>query len=376
MPNLDGGHYFLTAILPIDNRGIVEHEGLKSSPIHMVREALEVLPTALQSPASVKIGIQSPFARTTRTHFARFVVLDDPYYNGRDPADSILTAIAGTDLLSPQPVDSLACPYLLFCADFDPEGDEPQSYLEELWRVAERELTTVFQYCYGFDTVKDPAGFARFVIGGQVETTMPFNDYWTIAPPFPSLSMWTLAAAPFAAAAIGLGAAFVCGWPVVGWWGVTVGLIVGSVIYDVLMIKRSGKPGAEPLPLAALAVAPGIALLIAVAIAVWAGWAVLGVLVLTLGLMGVAVYADYAIVMAAGAKPLAAAPNSSLRHVLKALYLQQAFTRFAAAHQGDDEATLQAAFMDFVAKHRPSDLSHPTQPPGVIRSIFPEAPHA
>ena len=49
MPNLDGGHYFFTALVPICNVGIVQHEAMKSSPIHMVREALETLPTALQS---------------------------------------------------------------------------------------------------------------------------------------------------------------------------------------------------------------------------------------------------------------------------------------------------------------------------------------
>ena len=45
MPNLDGGHYFFTALLPIDNHGIVEHGAFKSSPVHMVRDALEALPT-------------------------------------------------------------------------------------------------------------------------------------------------------------------------------------------------------------------------------------------------------------------------------------------------------------------------------------------
>jgi len=110
MPNLDGGHYFFTAVVPVCNRGIVEHQGMKSSPIHMVREALETLPTALQSRAAEEVGIQSPFARSTRTHFARFVVLDQPFYNGRDRADALLSAIQDTDLLKAQPHDLLACP--------------------------------------------------------------------------------------------------------------------------------------------------------------------------------------------------------------------------------------------------------------------------
>src|ERR1700761_9168868 len=105
MPDLDGGHYFFTALLPIGNRGIVEHGPFKSSPVHMVRDALEALPTALQTREAEKIGIQSPFARSLRTHFVRIFVIDAPAYNGRDPQDSIVSAIEKTDLLKPQPVD-------------------------------------------------------------------------------------------------------------------------------------------------------------------------------------------------------------------------------------------------------------------------------
>jgi hypothetical protein len=312
MPDLDGGHYFLTALLPIDNRGIVEHGGQKSSPVHMVREALETLPTALQSPASEAMGIQSPFVRSLSTHFVRLVVLDEPFYNGRDTADSILSAVEGTDLLKAQPVDNLACPFLLFVADFDPAAGgqgEPRAWLEQLWSLAAAELTAVFQYCYGFDTAAGAAGFASFVIRGQVETTMPFNDYWTTPPPFPSLNLWLLAPLPALAVVIAVASFFF--WP---WWA--------------------------SLPLG----------LVLVAAAVWA---------------------DYAMVMAQGAQPLPTAPNSTLKDVLKALYLQQAFSRFAVAHQGSTTAELRAAFADFAARHRPGDVEGPTQAPGVIRSLEP-----
>jgi hypothetical protein len=316
MPNLDGGHYFLTALLPIDNRGIVEHEGMKSSPIHMVREALETLPTALQSPAAEEVGIQSPFARSTRTHLARLVVIDQPFFNGRNPADSIMSAVKGTDLLTPQPIDSLNCPYLLLSIDFDPVGDEPASYLAELWSVAERELTTVFQYCYGFDAVKDPASFAAFVIPCQVETTMPFNDYWIVSPPFPSVATWQLTVPLLIALVIAGGLTGLLGWP----WS-------AGVVAAIVLLAAS-------------------------------------------------LYYDYALIMRQGAKPFPAAPNATLRHVLKAIYLQQAFTRFALAQQGAEPAAVQAAFKAFVAQNRPDDLSGPTQPPGVVRSVVPEPAYA
>jgi len=278
----------------------------------MVRDALEALPTALQTPASERSGIPSPFARSLRTHFLRIFVIDAAYYNGRDPADSILSAIEATDLLAAQPSDRLACPYLAFVADFDPKpgDDEPRSWLEELWTLAKPELCSVFGYCYGFSADHDAAAFADLVLKCQVETTMPFNDYWTTAPPFPSLSTVQLAIAPVLGLLAAVGIAAMGGWP---WWsGLT------------------------------------LALLLAVA--------------------GIAF--DYWLVMQRGAKPFPTAPNSTLRDVLKALYLQQAFTRFAIAQQGASPAQLRAAFAAFVATAKPGDLDGPTQPPGVVRSNF------
>jgi hypothetical protein len=319
MPDFDGGHYFYTGLVPICNDGIVEHEGLKSSPIHMVREALETLPTALQSHAAEKIGIQSPFARSKRTHFARLIVLDQPYFNGRDYANSIVSTIKGTNLLTPQPDDTLACPYVIVILDFDPLSPsgqgEPRAYFEELWGLMTAELTAVFRYAYGFDKVVDGATFADMMLACQIETTMPFNDYWITPPPFASLS--------------------------------TTGLLV---------------------PLALGFFLPWIATWLLH----WPWW--VGLILSILFLLG-GVYYDYALVLRRGAKPLPAAPNSTLRHVLKALYLQQAFTRFAADAQAyrDGDPALGAAFRQFLLANAPNDLDGPTQPPGVIRSTIPGA---
>jgi hypothetical protein len=318
MPNLDGGHYFLTVLAPIDNRRPVVHDGIRSSPVHRVREALETLPTALQSPATEQIGLNSPFSRNTRTHFARFAVLDDVFYNGRDPVDSIVSAVAGPNPIQPQPVDALACPYLLFVADFDPavnDETEPRSYLEALWDIMPRELEAVFGHCYGFAAVRDRAAFADFVIACQVETTMPFNDYWVGAPPLPNRLPWFVVA-PVIAALASVGLAF---WIPHVW------------------------------------AAPAHAQFVA-----WLG--------ATVALLLAALGVDYGLVMTLGQRPFPSAPNATLPHVLKALYLQQAFTRFAAAHQGDDPATLRRAFAAFVEQDRPDDLAGPTQGPGVVKT--------
>jgi hypothetical protein len=316
MPSFDGGHYFFTAIVPVCNRGIVEHEGMKSSPIHMVREALETLPTALQSRASEEVGIQSPFARSTRTHFARIAVLDQPFYNGRDRADALISAIKGTDLLKAEACDTLACPYLLVMIDFDPADatgkGEPRAYFEHLWGVMAEELKAVFTYCYGFSKVKDAASFADFLLPCELDTTMPFNDYYLGAPPLPSMSKLTLAVAPLL--------------------GIAVPLIAAA------MHRIS-----------------------------WGMGALLAVVLLILGLLF-----DYWLVMRNGARPFPSS-GATLPRVLKALYLQQAFARFAGEQQYGDPAATGAAFRAFLETHRPRDLAAPTQPPGIIRTLFPGA---
>ncbi|HEU4650987.1 MAG TPA: hypothetical protein VFS49_06190 [Croceibacterium sp.] len=315
MPNIDVSTYFFTAVVPVCNEGIVERGGMKSSPIHVVREVLETLPTALQSHATEAIGINSPFARNLRTHFARIVVLDQPNFNGRDPSDAVIATIMKTNLLAPRPVDQIPCPYILVMIDFDlhePSGaGEPRHYLEELWRAMEPELKSIFQYCYGFERVGDAAGFASYMIGCQVETTMPFHDYWYVAPKLASVPTATLIGIPLA------------------------GLLV---------------------PLLA-------------ALLDWIGWPWAIALALALLIAGLAI--DYRLVLRAGARAFPAAPGTSLRHVLKGLYLQQAFARFAIGQQQRDRGEWGAAFRAFLATHRPGDLDGPTQPPGVIRSRLP-----
>jgi hypothetical protein len=282
----------------------------------MVREALETLPTALQSHAAEEVGIQSPFARSTRTHFCRLVVLDQPFYNGRDRADALASAINGADLLKAEPHDVLACPYLLVMIDFDPAdpsgSGEPRAYLEHLWGLMAEELRAVFTYCYDFSQVGDAASFADFLLPCEVETTMPFNDYWPGAPPLTSISTFLLAALPLAGLVLPLIGAAMHRWS----WGMGV---------------------------------------------------LLGIALLILGLV-----VDYVLIMRRGGKPLPSA-DATLPRVLKALYLQQAFAHFAAAQQDADPAAAGAAFRAFLEANRPNNLDAPSQKPGVIRTLFPGA---
>lgn len=313
MPSFDGGHYFLTALIPVRTDLKEVRGGVPTSHADALRTALTTLPTALQTPACIRMGLNSPFARNDRTHFTRLVVIEDVMYNGRDPQDALLTAIKGPNPVIPQPVDHLNCPFLMWSVDFDPRNaageGEPASYLRELWGQMEPELRAVFGNCLGFDQVADADGFARYIIRCQLETTMPFNDYWITAPPLPSLSIAVLAGpAILAAVALVVGlAGWAFGWDL-GPWLAGIGAV---------------------------------------------------------GLVGGLIYA-YALIMRRGAQPFPAAPNSDLRSVLKALYLQRHFTDFIIDQQGKDATTLHLAFGAFLAQHRPADLAGPTQPPGVV----------
>lgn len=314
MPNFDGGHYFLTALIPISTALVTGSTGTIISPIQKIRNALATLPTARQTPATEATGLNSPFSRNLRTHFARFVVVEDVTYNGRDPVDAIEMALRaqffGANPVTPQHQDKLEpCPYLIFIADFDAaSGAESEllSYLELLWKTMAEELTEVLAPCVGFSEVSDATDFARYIQRCQIETTMPFNDYWTVAPPLKSYGA----------------------------------LLLGTV---------------------------GLMTLVGVALA----WCVHGGIWISLGILvggliaGAA--AAIALVMCLGPRPFPAAPNSDLPSVLKALYLQQHFTKLVVELQGADDVEIHRQFGRFIADHSPSKPT-PTQLPGVVHS--------
>jgi hypothetical protein len=340
MPNFDTGHYFLTTLAPIKTGAAPsDDEGMEVSYVQRLRMVLATLPTALQSPATEKLGMQSPFARNPRTHFCRFVVIDDVVFNGRVPVDGIRNAIMGTDPVRPRSVDRLSTAYLLFVVDVDAVLEDgaalPEelsasqqdavrdAYARKLWETAESELRRIYASCVGFDGVADAAGFARYLERCQVETTMPFHDYWTRNPGLPTLP--TTRFALIAGIPLAVFALAALGWlthasrvPVLGW------------LFDL-------APG--PTAIVSLGVSLG------------------------------ALFGLYRWALALGARPFPPAAHGDLPSVLKALYLQQRFAEFAAEHQGDDPDELHQAFATFIAVCQPTDKLKPTQPAGVVSSI-------
>lgn len=324
MPNFDTGHLFLTFLTPIKSGHTQDPTGTTVSHEQLVRATLGLLPTALQSPATQNIGENSPFARNRMTHLCRLFVLEDTIYNGRNPQDAIITSVRGQDPINPQAVDTLNSSYLVFCADVDAvmaEGDtlppvldaEQQRrardhYLRTLWTTMEPELRLIYGNCIGFDGVKSAKDFSDYMARCQVETTMPFNDYWISPPDLSSLNTKEIAVIAAVPAVVTL-----------------IGLI--AALFD------------------------------------WMSWSLfLWALLVTV----IVIYGLYRYVLAKGQKPMPPAQFGDLPSVLKSLYLQQNFADFVIDNQGKDADTLHAAFGDFVTQHRPEDKMAPSQTPGVI----------
>jgi hypothetical protein len=320
----DGGHCFLTAVMPIKTDEVVNSSGMRSSPVHMVRDALATLPTAHQSPATRSVAKDSPFARSVKTHFARMAVIDDVIFNGRVATNTITDAIVNlisgkTSWTTPERVDQLPCPYLMLAIDCDARKEaELRDYLCETWRTMAEDLEPIFSHCFRYsEEATSPDGFADYVLRCRVETTMPFNDYWTTPPPLPSLSLATVAIVALVA-----------------------GGLVAAALY--VLFVRMLDPDHSTLARTAMIIA------------------------LTLSFVAAGLYAAYRLVMVRGSRPFPAAPDSDLPSVLKALYLQRALIWFATVLQGAPPDRLYQAFGAFLDTVRPSDPASPTQAPGNI----------
>jgi len=352
MPNFDGGHYFLTTLTPIrvgapidlseEKRKQFEDGSVHASFVTRVQIALSNMPTALQSPATEKIGVESPFAESLRTHFCRFVVIEDAVFNGRESDNTFLTS-AGLRQppLEPNHVDQLPCAYLMCCVDFDAVREAGQQlpsqltteqqdeirdhYLEALWTSGSAELLQVYENCQEFDaeTIKTSKDFAEYMRRCQIETWMSFNDYYL---PNKNALLASLPGLPFLGFAFGIGLpliAAICCFAAWLWGSATV-----------------------------LGLASGWAALVAAIIA------------------AAAVYFVYSYIMRQGQEPWPAAEFGDLPSVLKGLYLQQRFSDFVVEEQGKTASQLHVAFGQFLKDHQPDDVLDPrtTQAPGVIKS--------
>lgn len=330
MPDFDSGHIFLTTLAPIRDSATAKR--MHTSYTQAARIALAKLPTALQSPATQKTGINSPFARNKRTHLARIFVLNDVVFNGRVGKNAIWASLTGDDPAKPKPVDRLKTSYVVFCADIDAviedgaplpkelsreqQRDVRKAYARTLWETMEQELRGVYENCFGFEVVKTADDFATYLDRCHVETTMPFHDYYIEPPDFHHLPLKVLLA------------------------------VVGVPLAFTLLALILRLFGVLQFPLVGLGT--GLAI-------------ILGLLLTAVATIFVVKYVNKN-----GEKPLPPGQYDDLPSVLKALYLQQKFSDFVVDTQGVAPQDLHQKFGEFLEAHKPSDKAAPTQPPGVI----------
>jgi hypothetical protein len=318
MPNFDTGSYFYTGFFPVDLRPTRRPDGSITSHSHLLREVLASLPNFS---AEDRAAMQSPFGRCRRTHFARFAVIDDPAFEGRVQGDTIVQALQGVNLQVHQPVDHLSRSWLIFVADADASDDGAASrdaWARGLWDVMEPELRAIFRHCLGFRSVESGDDFAAYLAKGQIETTMSFHDYWWDGVDLPSFTTQKMAATA----------------------------LIPALVFALVAAWLRWRPWHRPESLD------------------WGGiFIVLGAFLLGLAL---GVWLLYRAILKRGAKAWPAGAGAHLPGVLKSLYVQQHFTRFAIEQQGAAPEELYAAFGRFIDEVKPANDDGPTQTPGCV----------
>lgn len=318
MASIDGAYYFLTALIPVRDDWPKGDNSHRSAPIIELRETLAKMPPAMQTPGSTQGGKISAFSHSTRTHFARFAVIDRLGYNGYEALDPVYATLARKD--AKQTRQELEHPYLLFAAEFDaPSGSKSHdlaAWLREMWDDKElrENLVKIFSACDGFDNGENTtaAEAITFIRKCEIDTTMPFNHYWMDKPRLPTITLTGL----------GIGA-----------------LLAGLV--------------------------PGLAVSIPLFRALPEGWKFMAVVIgALLVLAGAILFVGWRL-KSMGDRPFPPPPDADLVSVLKSLYLQRTFGRFVIEHQAADADTLHAAFGKYLEEHRPC-APEPRHPAGKV----------
>jgi hypothetical protein len=108
--------------------------------------------------ADIDARSESPFAELPRTHFARWVVLED-FFTGDD--------------YQPHDEDHLDCQYLIFSACFDGERD---SYLEDLTGILADDLEAIYAHGIGVDS-SAPTDVQRYLLHNQIDCGLFYSAY-------------------------------------------------------------------------------------------------------------------------------------------------------------------------------------------------------
>ena len=383
MPSQEAGFYQLTALLPIKDGAYtsLDCEDIVSVPCastrsyaHHLKNYLNQLSDSFLKKIDSKSSAHSDlhiFDHTRCTHFARFVVIDQLFYNGRRRNDSLIDffrlLFIDQDFLSEKDrIDALESPYLLITIDFDCPPNSTtcvQDYLTGLWPYACREFTEIFYHCEGFSLPAPAHGkysslnppylnayhmVERLILDHEVETTYPFSAYFWAADkvqrwdpltdevlPSEIKNRWPLiiiGLLPFALVVLAL---------------VILPFYLGSLffplVYDTLFPRYdlSGFKQASIL------------------------WGPIG---FGLSVVSVVLFMfAWRYFIKSSNTPLPQINGVDLRSISKSLYMQgELFDMFSEWQEKDgfDKAKLRQRFEGFLEANNPSDLNSPTLQPG------------
>jgi len=388
MPSHEAGYYQLTALLPIkagpytsfacQENGSVSSDR-NQSYVHHLKDYLNQLSDSfLKNIDSKSPGLPTMhiFDHTRRTHFARFVVIDRLFYNGRRRNDSLIdffrTLAAGKDLLSKKDsIDELESPYLLITIDFDCHPSSTscvQDYLSELWPYASQELTEIFHHCEGFNLPSLPGyetfdlrtfdwhayrTVERLLLSHEVETSYPFSAYFWIADQVQRWNPSTDQVSP---------SEFKNRWLLFG-----IGILPFLLVIASLLIL--------PFYLGSLffnwlyeVVFPRVDL--SDFYQAWNQWGIIG-FGLSVASVILFMFAWRYFVNSAN-KPLPQIDGVDLKSILKSLYLQGEFLKMYELWQENDhfdQSSIRQRFMQFLDEHKPSDIHSPSLQPGKYLSM-------
>lgn len=148
MSNKSGNAYALTLLSPI------RHGVPKECPPGMEGQTHAACVRYLLQDV-FRVSEDSPMARVPNTYLSRFYILNDVPYQGK-----------------PAILEHLKSNYLVFSVNFH---GELEPYLQGMWTAVEADIRALLRHCFGFEKVRDSAGFIEYIKRCQIETTFFFN---------------------------------------------------------------------------------------------------------------------------------------------------------------------------------------------------------
>ena len=163
MANTSGNAYALTCLCPI-KKG--HHNGTAYSD--EVRHRLQ----------NWGLLAHSPMAKVPETYLCRYFVLDDVYYESLGGTEfggtfyDFMSIFSDTFRRKALPKeDHLKSKYIVFSCNLHGDLEE---YLRGMWTAISEDIKHIWQFCYGFDEVKDADSFVAYIKKCQLKAALFF----------------------------------------------------------------------------------------------------------------------------------------------------------------------------------------------------------